>query len=69
MPTLTLTEAERDLLAALCCAAANYPENGALEIRQTLALMTATEWKLLDSLCDRLTVLEYPPQILQRLNW
>lgn len=69
MPTLTLTEAERDLLAALCSAAANYPENGAIEVRQTLTLMTAAEWKLLESLCDRLTVLEYPPQILQRLNW
>lgn len=69
MPTLTLTEAERDLLAALCSAAANYPENGAIEVRQTLTLMTAAEWKLLDSLCDRLTVLDFPPQILHRLNW
>jgi hypothetical protein len=66
---LDLTEAERDLLAALCAAAADYPEHGALEIRMTLTLMTAAEWKLLDSLCDRLTVLEYPPQIVQRLNW
>ena len=69
MARLDLTEAERDLLAALCSAAANYPEGGAVEVRQTLTLMTAAEWKLLDSLCDRLTVLEYPPQILLRLNW
>lgn len=69
MARLDLTEAERDLLAALCAAAADYPESGALEIRQTLTLMTAAEWKLLDSLSDRLTVLDFPPQILQRLNW
>ena len=69
MARLDLTEAERDLLAALCSAAANYPENGAIEVRQTLTLMTAAEWKLLETLRDRLTVLEYPPQILLRLNW
>lgn len=69
MARLDLTEAERDLLAALCAAAADYPNSGALEIRQTLTLMTAAEWKLLDSLSDRLTVLDFPPQILQRLNW
>jgi hypothetical protein len=69
MAHFELTEAERDLLAALCAAAANYPESGTLEIRQTLTLMTASEWKLLDSLVERLTILEYPQQHIIRLNW
>jgi hypothetical protein len=69
MAHFELTEAERDLLAALCAAAAYYPESGTLEIRQTLTLMTASEWKLLDSLVERLTILEYPQQHIIRLNW
>jgi hypothetical protein len=31
--------------------------------------MTASEWKLLDSLVERLTILEYPQQHIIRLNW
>lgn len=69
MPHIKLSEAERDLLAALCTAAANYPESGSLEIRQTMTLMTADEWKLLDSLVERLTDLEFPDETIIRLNW
>ena len=69
MARIQLSEPERDLLAALCAAAADYQEHGALEVRMTLTLMTATEWKLLDSLIEKLQVIEYPAQTVVKLNW
>ena len=69
MTQIHLTEPERDLLAALCSAAAASQEDGIQGLRMTLSLMTAAEWKLLDSLVERLDVLEFPPQTVVKLNW
>ena len=34
-----------------------------------MTLMTADEWKLLDSLVEQLTDLEFPDETIIRLNW
>jgi hypothetical protein len=69
MARLILTEAERDRLAALCEAAADYLYNGTEEMLRTLRESNADDFYSYSDLSERLTELEYPPQHPMRLNW
>jgi hypothetical protein len=69
MAKIQLSQAERDLIGALCEAAAEYQFHGLRPMNETLRELTRDDFPMLQALADRITVPEDPPSHVIKLNW
>jgi hypothetical protein len=69
MPSIVLTNAERDLLAVLCELALTAHDAPAEETRRLFYDFSAADWSNVRYLAEVLPVPEGPEQTTMRLNW
>jgi hypothetical protein len=69
MAKIQLNQAERDLIGALCEAAAEYQLHGLRPMTETLRELTRDDFPMLQALADRITTPEDPPSHEMKLNW
>jgi len=66
---IQLSQAERDLIGALCQAAAEYQFHGNRPMTEALRELGHGDFPVLQALADRITVAEDPPSREMKLNW
>ena len=69
MAKIQLNQAERDLIGALCEAAAEYQFHGLRPMTETLRELTRDDFPMPQALSDRITTPEDPPSHEMKLNW
>ena len=69
MAKIQLSQAERDLLGALCEAAAEYQFHGLRPMALALRELTHDDFPMLQALAERIITPEDPPSHEMKLNW
>ena len=66
---IQLSQAERDLIGALCEAAAEYQFHGLRPMTLALRELTHDDFPMLQALAERIITPDDPPSHEMKLNW